>query len=70
MAEVVEGVRTSVSQASFHLFGVELKCHVLSDGSRIIEEGSFVELFKAMEAPDAGPPSRTDMEKLATWLKS
>jgi len=35
----------SVWQGSFRIFGVEIKCHVLSDGRRIIEADSMAALL-------------------------
>lgn len=32
---------TSVWQGSFRLFGVDVRCHTLSNGQRIIEQASF-----------------------------
>lgn len=42
----------SVWQGSFRIFGVDLRCHVLSNGQRIIEADSMAELMEAMEAPE------------------
>ena len=36
----------SIWQKNFTLFGVEVRCHVLEDGQRIIEATSVEELFK------------------------
>lgn len=41
----------SVWQGSFTVFGVELKCHVLDDGHRIIEATSIEALLEAMGDP-------------------
>lgn len=56
----------SVWQGTFQVFGVEVKCHVLSDGRRIIEEDSVVALLQAM---DVGlNPVDDEMLELAKWL--
>ena len=69
----------SVWQGSFRLFGVELKCHILSDDQRVIEEESMADLLKAMgsERDDAGgsaPPPEdgsegSDLEGFVKWMK-
>ncbi len=41
----------SVWQVSFRIFGVDLRCHVLSNGQRIIEADSMAELMEVMKAP-------------------
>ena len=42
---------TSVWSGSFHIFGVEVKCHRLSDGQAIIEAERMAELLEAMSSP-------------------
>ena len=59
----------SVWQGSFHLFGVELQCHVLSDGQRIIEEDSMVDLLEAMKAPVDGHSDAVKLAGFCKWLK-
>jgi hypothetical protein len=50
---------------SFTIFGVELRCHVLSGGERIIEADSLADLFEAIESgADPG-----DMAGFARWQK-
>jgi hypothetical protein len=44
----MSNVPTSIWQGSFRLFGVDVRCHVLSDGQRVIEADSMEELFEAM----------------------
>ena len=59
----------SVWQGSFILFGVELQCHVLSNGQRIIEEDSMVDLLEAMEAPLENNSDGSELTELCDWLK-
>ena len=40
-----------VWSGSFHVFGVEVKCHCLDDGQRIIEADSMARLLEAMASP-------------------
>jgi len=46
-----EKALVSVWQGSFRIFGVEVKCHVLSDGRRIIEADSMAALLDAWGDP-------------------
>jgi hypothetical protein len=46
-----------------------LKCHVLEDGRRIIEEGSMRELFDAW-ANGAQPASPDEVDQMLAWLKA
>lgn len=56
----------SVWQGSFKLLGVDVKCHVLSDGQRIIEADSFAALLDAMGKPGA-KVDEGEMEAFARW---
>jgi len=38
----------SVWEGEFLLFGVPIRCHVLSDGQRVIEEASIIALLETM----------------------
>lgn len=49
----------SVWQGSFTIFGVELKCHVLDTGQRVIEADSMHALMEAM-----GTVQPTDLSKM------
>ena len=53
-----------VWSGSFRVFVVDVKCHTLDGGERIIERDSFHELMEAMAHPtlDAG-----DIEAFASW---
>jgi hypothetical protein len=44
----MSAVPASIWQGTFTLFGVEVKCHVLSDGQRIIEAESLRKVLEAM----------------------
>jgi len=46
-----DDVPTAIWSGSFMLGGVEMRCHVLDNGERIIESESFVALFEAMVRP-------------------
>jgi len=45
---MVDEIPTAVWSGSFRLFGVDVHCHRLSDGTNIIEEDSMVRLLEAM----------------------
>lgn len=47
------------------VFGVELICHVLSDGRQIIEAESMHRLLEAMASPQPGDPG--DITEFAKW---
>jgi hypothetical protein len=58
----------SVWSGSFHIFGVTVKCHVLSDGQRIIEADSLKALLKAMSMPARAADDETsDLYAFAEW---
>ena len=59
----------SVWQGSFILFGVELQCHVLSNGQRIIEEDSMVDLIEAMKTPLEDTSEGAELTEFCEWLK-
>ena len=61
---------SSVWQGTFLLFGTELKCHVLSDGQRIIEEDSMVDLLKAMESSPENSCDDAEMVSFVKWLSA
>ena len=42
----------SIWSGSFNLFGVDVKCHTLDDGQRIIEADSLEALLDAVAQPD------------------
>ena len=63
---------TSVWQGTFKLFGVDVTCHVLSDGRRIIEADSVARMFAAQA--DIGhepvtPDGEREMTAFGNWLK-
>lgn len=54
----------SVWSGSFTVFGVELKCHTLDNGQRIIEADSLAELMEKMGQSDM-PVG--DIDKFNYW---
>ena len=60
-------IQESVWQGTFTVFGVELKCHVLSDGSRIIEGESLAVLLEAMATGDRADVG--DITEFAKWQR-
>lgn len=55
----------SVWSGSFRVFGVEVRCHRLSDGQAIVEAESMTQLIEAMEAPDGRDIG--DLEDFISW---
>lgn len=62
-----EALPHSVWTGSFHVMGVEVKCHVLSDGSRIIESDSVHKLLDAMASP--GKLEEGDLAAFSRWQR-
>lgn len=62
----------SIATSTFTVFGVEVKCHVLNDGQRIIEAESVDRLFAQMASNGKirAPETATDrdVEALAKWM--
>jgi hypothetical protein len=60
----------SVRQGSFKLFGVDVHCHVLSNGERVIEADSMHALLSAMADPgNSTETSEEDLAKFARWQR-
>lgn len=62
----------AVWSGSFNIFGVDVKCHVLSDGERVIEAESMEAVLKAMAAPDPAMNTReqaVNLDRIARWIK-
>jgi hypothetical protein len=64
---MLEALPHSVWTGSFHVLGVEMKCHVLSDGSRIIESDSVQKLLDAMASP--GELEEGDLAAFSRWQR-
>ena len=59
-------MKAVVWEGTFKIFGVELKCYVLGDGTRIIDSESMDALFAAMQtATPETPPG--DFEAFSHW---
>ena len=69
----MRGTPHSVWQGSFSLYGVEIKCHTLEDGQRIIEEGCFERLLDALTAyksvVESDAAAESAMDDFLRWLK-
>ncbi len=52
---------------AFTVFGVEVRCHVLDDGSRIVERESLAALLNAIPGGDRQLGSN-EMDDLARWI--
>ena len=58
----------SVWQGSFRLFGVDLQCHVLSGGQRIIEEASMAELLRGHGRHRSEDTDGAEMASFVKWI--
>jgi len=58
-------IPNSVWFGTFRVFGVDVRCHVLSDGLAIIEAESMTDLIEAMEAPEGRDIG--DLENFISW---
>lgn len=58
----------AVWQGSFNLCGVEIRCAVLDDGSRVIEARSFAEFFDAIQEPGA-EVDHAELEAFSEWQR-
>ena len=59
----------SVWQGSFTLLGIQMKCHVLDNGQRIVEQESLGKLFEQMGESGGVPLDSKEMERFALWQK-
>lgn len=57
----------SVWQGEMRLLGVTLHCHVLDDGTRIIEAQDMAALLEAMER--GGRADEDEMAAFARWMR-
>ena len=55
----------SIWTGTFHVFGVDVVCHVLDDGSRVVETESVERLLSASDNPVLFDNSESDF---AAWL--
>ena len=55
----------AIWSGTFTVFGVEMKCHVLNDGRRVIEAESLEKLFEVWAAGEAVPLG--DINDFARW---
>jgi len=56
----------AIWSGSFRLFGVDVQCHRLSDGTNIIEEESFARLLEGLAS---GSLECGDLESFARFQK-
>jgi len=60
----------AVRSASFRLFGVDVLCHVLEDGRRVIAEESVHALFAAMAGDKAADVADdAEVAAFARWMR-
>lgn len=59
-------IPSAVWEGCFTLFGVEIWCCVLDDGTRIIEQESFEAFMRALANPP-GPLDRQELDRFVAW---
>ena len=52
---------------SFTIFGVDVRCHVLDTGERIIEADSMRSLVEALQVRPIGYDETDDMARFLRW---
>lgn len=57
----------AIASKEFKIFGVTVKCHVLEDGRRIVEEQSVADMLNAMSTPDR--PNMDEIESFHRWMR-
>jgi hypothetical protein len=65
----VTDIPTAVWSGSFSVFGVELKCHVLDNGQRIIEADSMADFFNGLADADAVAED-PNLDEFVRWFRS
>ena len=63
MSELPKVVKTG----EFNLYGVTVKCHVLDNGRRVLEDESLALLFERMG--DCSGDYKGDIEAFCKWAK-
>lgn len=63
-----ENIPKAVWSGEFVVFGVQLKCHTLDNGQRIIESDSLARLFDEMENPNCTGDA-SDFTALSRWQR-
>lgn len=63
-----ETIPSVIASSTIKIFDVELKCHILDNGARVIEQESMEKLFETMEK---GNIETTEEEAMnfAKWLR-
>ncbi len=59
----------SVWSGSFNVFGVELKCHVLDNGQRVIEADSMADFLNGVADADV-PAEDPNLDEFVRWFRS
>jgi hypothetical protein len=62
-----DGIPHAIWSGSFHMFGVEVKCYVLSTGQRVIDANSMNELMLAMGSSEEIDPG--DLGAFGAWQR-
>jgi len=61
---------TAIWEGTFKLFGIELRCCVLNDGTRVVNAEDMARLFGQMErGGDTIPMDEEELNNFARWQK-
>ena len=65
---MTEEIPRAIWSGTFRIWGIDLKCYVLEDGRRIIEEKSFIQFMESL-ANGAPIAEEEDFEAFARWQR-
>lgn len=69
MGDDVNDLPKSVWSGSFNVFGVELKCHMLDNGLRIIDADSIDKFLNGLANADV-PAEDPNIEEFMKWFRA
>ena len=64
---MTDEIPVAVWSGSFRVLGVDIKCHTLSDGQRIVEAESAAAFVRALHEAPNDPENNADLEAFALW---
>jgi hypothetical protein len=62
-------IPVSVWSGTFKIMGVEIRCHVLDNGQRIIEEESLQDFISALADGNMSPIDIAELHQFVLWHK-
>lgn len=65
-----DAIPQAVWSGSFRVFGIDVHCHLLDNGQRVIDADSVHRLFAAMETFECSSPEHTaQIAAFAAWAQ-